>query len=100
MSFLPDIYMPSDLAALQQRLLAAAPKVAADVRALLPDVRLWMGLGMDYWTGMAMDEVRGIAGELGLRPFTVTLRVRTWTGERPNIGTKVDNDTVLTAQAA
>lgn len=37
-----------------ERLLAAAPKVAAAVRALLPDVRLWLGIGMDYWTGMAM----------------------------------------------
>lgn len=43
-----------------------------------------------------LDDIRGIADELGLRPFTVTVRVRTWSGSRPGVGTKTDVDTVLT----
>lgn len=28
----------------------------------------------------SLDDIRGIAGDLGLRPFVVTLRTRRWTG--------------------
>lgn len=44
----------------------------------------------------ALDAIRGIGGILGLRPFTVTLRVRTWSGASPGKGNKTDTDTVLT----
>lgn len=45
----------------------------------------------------ALDAIRGIGGALGLRPFVVTVRVRTWTGgTRPGLGQKTDVDTVLT----
>lgn len=44
----------------------------------------------------ALDAIRGIGGILGLRPFTVTLRVRQWSGASLGKGTKVDVDTVLT----
>jgi len=43
----------------------------------------------------AWDTLRTVGGRLGLRVFTVTQRVRRWTGERPGIGTHVDMDTVL-----
>lgn len=43
------------------------------------------------------DDVRGnVPGALGLRPHTVTVRVRTWTGARAGLGTKTDVDTVIT----
>jgi hypothetical protein len=45
------------------------------------------------------DSIRGIPGELGLRGHTVTARVRTWSGGRPGVGTKIDTDTVLTVGA-
>ena len=53
-----------------------------------------------------LDEIRTLGGELGLRPFTVTVRRRTWSGGPLGRGpgapgsTKVDVDTVLTNQAA
>ncbi len=45
----------------------------------------------------ALDTVRSIAGlpALGLRPFTVTVRVRVWSGDRPGVGSRVDYDTVI-----
>lgn len=43
----------------------------------------------------ALDFIRGIRGQLGLNPFTVTVRVRTWNGARVGLGTKTDTDTVL-----
>ena len=42
-----------------------------------------------------LDSLRGIAGVLGLRPYTVTVRVRVWSGERPGLGSRLDVDTVL-----
>jgi hypothetical protein len=43
----------------------------------------------------SLDEIRGIAGELGLRPYTVTLRTRTWTGQRPGKGMPTETSTEL-----
>lgn len=42
-----------------------------------------------------LDSLRSIAGVLGLRPYTVTCRVRVWSGERPGLGSRTDIDTVL-----
>lgn len=44
----------------------------------------------------SLDKVRAIPGILGLRPYTVYIRVRIWSGERPGLGTKTDTDTDLT----
>ena len=45
----------------------------------------------------ALDAIRAIGGNLGLRPFTVTIKVRTWLGgTRPGLGQRSDVDTVLT----
>ena len=42
------------------------------------------------------DGIRGnVPGNLGLRPHTVTIRVRTWSGARGGLGTKTDVDTVI-----
>lgn len=47
----------------------------------------------------ALDVVRGVGGLLGLRVFTVKIKVRTWNGERPGVGTQfTDVDTLLTNQ--
>jgi hypothetical protein len=35
-----------------------------------------------------LDEIRGIAGELGLRPYTVTVQLLTYSGLRAGLGTK------------
>jgi hypothetical protein len=43
----------------------------------------------------ALDAIRGIGGILGLRPFTITLRVRTWSGGSPGKGFKTDTDVRL-----
>lgn len=44
-----------------------------------------------------LEEIRGIPdGDLGLRPFTVSVLVRTWSGARVGLGTKTDVTTVLT----
>src|SRR5579875_666951 len=48
----------------------------------------------------ALDAIRAIGGKLGLRPFTVTARLRVWSGERPGVGAYTDTDTVLTNMAA
>lgn len=43
-----------------------------------------------------LERLRGtIPVQLGLRPYSVTVRVRTWTGQRPGMGTHSDVDTVL-----
>lgn len=43
-----------------------------------------------------VERLRGrIPGRLDLRPRKVTVRVRTWTGARPGVGTYTDVDTVL-----
>jgi hypothetical protein len=49
----------------------------------------------------ALDAIRSIGGILGLRPFTVTVRRRVWTGFTPGApgSTKTDTDTVLVNQA-
>jgi len=41
----------------------------------------------------ALDEARSIPGILGLRPFDLFVRVRTWSGTRAGLGTKTDVDT-------
>lgn len=54
---------------------------------------------MSYKTAVlpVLDFVRGrIPGMLGLRTWTVTVRVRTWSGARVGLGTKTDVDTVIT----
>lgn len=42
-----------------------------------------------------IDSIRAIPGELGLRPYTVVVRVRTWSGGVVGRGTKSDTDTQL-----
>jgi hypothetical protein len=44
-----------------------------------------------------LDEIRGIAGELGLRPYTVTVQLLTYSGLRVGLGTKTAGP-VLTLQ--
>lgn len=46
----------------------------------------------------ALDIVRSVGGILGLRVYTVTVRQRVWSGERPGLGGYSDTDTVLTNQ--
>jgi hypothetical protein len=43
----------------------------------------------------AIDQARGIPGKLGLRPFPVLIRVRSWSGARAGLGTATDTDTDL-----
>jgi hypothetical protein len=43
----------------------------------------------------ALDTCRTIEGRLGMRVYTVTVRQRIWTGERPGIGASADFDTPL-----
>ena len=43
----------------------------------------------------ALDAIRCVDGILGLRAYTVTLRVRTWSGERPGLGTFTDTTTAI-----
>lgn len=40
---------------------------------------------------LALDQRRSIAGLMGLRPFTVFVRTRRWSGARLGLGTFVDN---------
>lgn len=40
-----------------------------------------------------LDDIRGIPGELGLRPYKVTVIVRTWTGTRPGVDASTSTDT-------
>ncbi len=43
-----------------------------------------------------VESIRGsIPGQLDLRPRSVTVRVRTWSGARPGVGTFTDVDTLL-----
>ena len=42
-----------------------------------------------------LDLVRGISGILGFRPTSITVRVVTWTGSRPGLGTSSYVDTPL-----
>lgn len=42
-----------------------------------------------------LDRVRSIPARLDLRPYTVTVRLRSWSGTRPGLGTKTDTDTEL-----
>lgn len=48
----------------------------------------------------SLDAIRAIPGSLGLRPWTVKVRVRTWSGSTVGAGTKSDVDTTLTCQSA
>jgi hypothetical protein len=50
----------------------------------------------------ALDAIRAIGGMLGLRPFKVIARKRSWTGGRPGVqgSIKQDTDVVLTDQGA
>lgn len=41
----------------------------------------------------ALDEIRGIPGQIGTRPYTVSVRVTTWSGARVGIGTPTTTDT-------
>ncbi len=54
---------------------------------------------MTFRTGLlaAIDSIRGIAGPAGLdvRTTGVTVRTRTWSGGRRDLGTKTDSDLVL-----
>lgn len=42
-----------------------------------------------------IDRIRGIPGQLGLRQYSVMVRVRTWSGARVGLGTKTDTDTYV-----
>ncbi len=42
-----------------------------------------------------IDEIRAIPGDLGLRPFTITVRTRSWSGTRVGDGTSTDADAIL-----
>ncbi len=44
---------------------------------------------------LALDSVRAIPGILGLRPYTVSVRVRSWSGSRAGLGTATDVDSQL-----
>ena len=44
----------------------------------------------------ALDQIRAIAGVMGLRPYVVKRRQRIWSGERPGVGSFVDSDITLT----
>ncbi len=39
-----------------------------------------------------LDDIRGIPGELGLRPYKVTVLVRTWNGSRPGVDQSTSTD--------
>ena len=43
-----------------------------------------------------IDTIRGIPGSMGLRPYTVAIRVTTWSGARVGLGTATDTDTDIT----
>lgn len=48
-----------------------------------------------------IDEIRGIPGDFGIRLFTVTVMSRTWTGDRPGIGSKSDvSQSILVARGS
>ena len=44
----------------------------------------------------ALDSIRGIAGRMGLRPYTVTITVTSWSGSRVGQGTKTSSSLTLT----
>lgn len=44
----------------------------------------------------AIDAIRAIPGQLGMRLYAVSIVTRTWTGARPGLGTKTDAATALT----
>ena len=44
----------------------------------------------------ALDSIRGIAGTMGLRPYTVTIIVDKWAGSRVGQGTKTSASLTLT----
>lgn len=51
----------------------------------------------------ALDQVRSLGGQLGLRPYTVTVRVNTWSGSSKNLpgaGTSVTTSTTLTTSGS
>lgn len=43
----------------------------------------------------SLDAIRGIPGEMGLRPHSVTVRVTTWSGARVGLGTATTTSTAL-----
>jgi hypothetical protein len=43
-----------------------------------------------------LEEIRGIGAELGLRPYTVTAVVHTWSGSRIGLGIKTTTKTQIT----
>lgn len=47
----------------------------------------------------SLDTIRGIAGVLGLRPFTVSITVRTWSGVRAGQGNRADVATTFGVSA-
>ena len=50
--------------------------------------------------GPAMDAIRSIPGDMGLRVHAVTVRTRTWSGARVGVGTKTDVDVALLTAAS
>lgn len=52
-----------------------------------------MSLVSDIMQGL--DDIRGIGGELGLRPYKVSFLVRSWSGVRPNDGISTDAPPVV-----
>lgn len=52
---------------------------------------------MSFVNGLkrSLESARGIAGKLGLHPYTVTLQAQQWDGGRPGLGTKTTTETRL-----
>ena len=44
------------------------------------------------------ERLRGVPGTLGMRPWTVSVRRREWSGERVGVGVPTDFDTPLSVQ--
>lgn len=44
----------------------------------------------------AIQCIREIPTDLGMRRYTLTIRVRTWSGGRPGVGTPTDSDLTIT----
>ena len=47
----------------------------------------------------AIDKIRGIPDQLGVAPFTVAVRVVTWSGSRVGVGTRTVTDTPVKVSA-
>lgn len=53
----------------------------------------------DDLRGLA-ESVRGIAADFGVRPYSVTVRVKSWSGGQPGHGTLTTTDSAITEDGA